>query len=130
MGEHTERDETDGHHTETGARAPARMADDRLYRALAATPRRRILSYLVEHEDSTVDELASMLVGWDTTERGGMADGNDYQRMTTELCHTHLPMLVDAELVTYDRERGTVAIEDLEAAITDLIALSISAERE
>ena len=113
----------------TGRRAPG-LEDDRLYRALASRPRRRLLYYLSDIERATVDELADVLVGWETSQRGGMATEAARDRTETELRHSHLPTLADAGLVTYDRQTGRVECAPLDTAVSDLLTRSVAAETE
>jgi DNA-binding transcriptional ArsR family regulator len=112
-----------------GTDAPSRLADDQFYRALAATPRRRLLSVLLDGEERTVDELATVLAGWDATDSGGMATPEDHERVAVELVHAHLPLLDDAGLVAHDRDDDTVSLEGVEPAVDDLIRRSVEAER-
>jgi DNA-binding transcriptional ArsR family regulator len=105
------------------------LADDRFYRALASTRRRRLLSFVIEHTDSTVDELATVLAGWETTETGGMATVEDHDRVTLELVHSHLPLLEALGLVEYDADTGVVRVEDVDPVVEELITMSIEAEQ-
>lgn len=104
------------------------LADDALYRVLAARPRRRLLHYLRDAEASTVDELAAVLVGWDRTEQGGMATEEEYRRMVISLQHTHLPALADAGLVEYDTDTGAVRAVPLDSPVAELLAHSVMSE--
>ena len=105
------------------------LADDQFYRALASARRRRLLSFVIEHSESTVDELATVLAGWETTETGAMATAEDHDRITLELVHSHLPMLEDLGLVEYDADTEVVRVEDVDAVVEDLITRSIEAEQ-
>lgn len=86
------------------------MPKDDVYRALAVAPRRRLLAYLLEHETERLDDLAAMLVGWETTETGGVADDEAFRRMRIALAHSHIPMLADVGLVEYEQSTGTVTL--------------------
>lgn len=101
------------------------LSDDRLYRAFASTPRRRLLWILLEGGESTVDELATVLAGWDATDRGTMRTGEDRKRVVVELAHVHLPLLADVGLIAYDRDSGTVRIEPIDPLVRDLIRRSV-----
>jgi DNA-binding transcriptional ArsR family regulator len=105
------------------------LSSDRFYRCLAAAERRRLLAFLLVHRESTVEELATVLAGWHATESGTMATRDDHERVVSRLHHRHLPLLVDAGLVTRGREDGTVAIEALDPAVAELVELSIETER-
>ena len=125
-------DEREGHsRTEEVAEADVTpwLADDQFYRALASARRRRLLSFVIEHADSTVDELATVLAGWETTETGTMATDEDHDQLRLELMHVHLPLLEDLGLVEYDADTGVVRVDDVDAAVEDLITRSIEAEQ-
>ena len=108
--------------------APPRLADDSFYRALADRRRRRLLSVLLDQEQRTVEELATVITGWDTTDTGGMATPEDRDAVLTSLIHVHLPLLAAAGLIEYDRAQGRVQLESLEPAVDALITRSIEAE--
>lgn len=107
----------------------SRLADDQLYRVLAARTRRRLLYYQLEAEESTVDELAEVLVGWEADETGGMGTTDDYKQLVTRLRHAHLPALADAGFVQYDDATGRVTLGEIDDSISDLIERSIAAEK-
>jgi len=119
--------------TEAATRGPKRSAmpelsDDRLYQALSAGRRRRLLYMLLVEESSTVGKLATVLAGWTATESEDAVTSNDYERILTELDHVHLPVLDDAGLVSYDRENGTVEIAPVDDAVAELISRSVESE--
>lgn len=105
------------------------LADDRLYRSIAARPRRRLLYYLLDTGETTVRELAEVLVGWDATEAGELATTEDYERMVASLKHSHLPALADAALVTYDAVEGAVRVGEIPDSVRNLLERSIAAEQ-
>lgn len=105
-------------------RAP-RLSDDRLYRALASTRRRRLLYLLLERDECTVEEAATLLIGWDATETGEMATADERERVAVTLQHVHLPLLADAGLVEYYPQSGTIGIESLDPVVEDLIRRSV-----
>lgn len=117
-----------GETEDASATAPGRLAENRFYRAMAARPRRWILYHVLEREGSTVDELATVLAGWNAVDRGTMASSDDRQRWAVELHHVHLPVLAEADLVRYDRETATVDPAPLDAGVTDLVRQSVVAE--
>lgn len=108
---------------------PARLAEDQFYRALASSHRRRLLYYLRETDESTVEELASVLSGWEATTTGTMHTRSDRSAIRLQLLHNHLPLLADAELIDYDSDTGTVQLESLHRGVTDVIERSVEAER-
>lgn len=107
---------------------PSLFADDEFYSALASRTRRRALAYLLERGEFTVDELSEALCGWEAAP-GEPVSSDRYREHRIVLDHKHLPRLVDAGLVTYDRSDGRVAPTDLDERIGDLVRLSLEAER-
>ena len=107
-----------------------RLSDDDLYRALASTQRRRTLYILLVQDATTLDNLATVLAGWEATEAGMMRGSGDYQRIRTELHHRDLPALEDAGLVEYDHATDTVTLEPLTDDVASLIARSVESEQQ
>jgi DNA-binding transcriptional ArsR family regulator len=114
---------------ESGSGNAPRLSDDRLYRALASTQRRRLLCFLLETGETTVDELATVLTGWTAAEQGTMGTTEDREQLHMALRHIHLPLLADVGLVAYDRQHGTVDIEPLVPAVSELIRESVDREQ-
>lgn len=108
---------------------PPRLAEDRFYRALTSPHRRRLLYYLLEHEERTVEELASVLSGWEATTTGTMYTSADRSAIRLQLLHSHLPELADAGLIEYDSNGGTVRLESLHPRVAQVIRQSVEAER-
>lgn len=105
------------------------LCDDRLYRALASTRRRRLLYVLLVEEECRVEKLATVLAGWDATETGTMTTADARQEILVELVHAHLPRLAEDGLVAHDRENDTVRIEPLDESVVDLISQSVESEQ-
>ncbi|WP_458189529.1 DUF7344 domain-containing protein [Haladaptatus sp. NG-WS-4] len=95
--------------------------DNRTYRAVARTPRRYTLYVLLEWDEVSVDELADILTGWLHATEYRMATPADRDQVVTELHQTHLPLLETAELVVYNRRRGTVALADFSPPLVRLL---------
>lgn len=104
--------------------APAVFASDEFYRALTAAPRRRILFHLLEHEQSTIEELADLLYGWELR----TDEHSTYDGVRAQLYHTHLPRLAASDLVAFDSETGHVECLDVPEAVRILVHKSIAAE--
>lgn len=112
------------------ARAPGEpglLATDEFYRALADESRRRVVACLLDREESTVDELAELLCGWEATD-GTMVSPDRYEEIRIELYHNHLPCLDDAGLVSYDRSAGVVEPEPIPKLVERLVRHSVGAE--
>lgn len=110
------------------AETAPQLSDDELYGALRATRRRRLLYLLLIEEEATLDRIATVLAGWDATERGTMVTPDEREQIMDELQHCHLPRLVEAGFVTVDRERETVQLRPLDDAVIDLICQSVESE--
>lgn len=104
---------------------PAGTFDDVIFRALASRERRRLLSLLLEEEERDVEELATLLLGWDATASGTASDPEDRRRTALRLRHSHLPKLDDAGLIDHDPDRGTVRLASLDPATVELIERSV-----
>jgi len=97
---------------------------------LLANARRRGVLYAVKRDGAaTVEELAERIAAWQggAVARQNGADGRQGEDdsspaagdespspadVRTSLLHVHLPKLVDADVVDYDREEGTVELAD------------------
>ncbi|WP_324662663.1 DUF7344 domain-containing protein [Haloarcula sediminis] len=108
---------------------PSRFADDELYRALSSRRRRRVLAFLLDKPECSLDELATVLAGWESTDTGGMSTPDDRERIQLDLHHMQLPLLAESGLVVYDRAQGAVTIETLDPDVRALIRRSVEAER-
>ena len=102
--------------------------DDEIYRALGSRERRRLLHLLLDEEERTVEELATLLLGWDVTVSETVGDPDDRLRPILRLEHVHLPILDEIGLVSYDPDRGTVRAEQLDAATVELIERGVDTE--
>ncbi|AGN00436.1 hypothetical protein L593_02425 [Salinarchaeum sp. Harcht-Bsk1] len=113
---------------EMGSSSSSRISDDRIFRALASKQRRRLLSYLLDGEVRTVEELATALTGWQASESGSMQTAADREQVRIELFHSHLPLLDEVGLIAYDRDRDVVRIESLDPVVEELLAGRFSTE--
>ncbi len=76
-----------------------------LYHVLSSSRRRAILRYLKENPGPVaVDTLASVLA----REGRGSAPGDDPERLRMAFEHMEFPVLADAALVEFDRQRQSV----------------------
>jgi DNA-binding transcriptional ArsR family regulator len=118
---------TDDHSGTAEARAGSSESfGQQFYRVLASQERRRLLSLLLDGEERCVEEVATLLVGWDASTTGTAKGPTDRERAHLRLVHAHLPMLEEAGLVTYDPERGTVRMESLAAETIDRLERSVA----
>ncbi|WP_229110938.1 DUF7344 domain-containing protein [Halapricum desulfuricans] len=107
----------------------SRLSEDRFYDALSSVQRRRVLYHLLEEGETPIEELATVLTGWEATQRGTMSTPADHTKHHLALHHIHLPLLVEAGLVAWDRESGAVTPESLEPLVRDIVRRSVEASR-
>jgi len=82
---------------------------DTVVAALANHRRRAVLTYLQQAQSgtATIEELASFVTEHED-EQSSTPPDTDEQNVTVSLHHAHLPKLADADLITYDPDRGRV----------------------
>lgn len=95
------------------------------YRVLASRERRRILSLLLDGEERSVGDVATLLVSWDGATTGTAKEPEDRERAHLRLVHAHLPMLEEAGLVMYDPEHGTVRMAPLDTDAVEYLERSV-----
>jgi DNA-binding transcriptional ArsR family regulator len=123
------RDHSDSRADDTGSRTTAAgLADDQLYRGLAATERRRVLYSLLTVGPATAEQLATVLAGWRASDRGRLVTADQREELLTELVHIHLPLLEEAGLVVRERTSSDIEIATLDPAVMRLVRDSIAAE--
>ena len=114
----------DGSRTADTRAEPPERSCRQFYRALASRERRRLLALLLDCEERSVEDVATLLVGCDA--RTGTIEGPERRERTLlRLVHAHLPMLQEAGLVTYNPERGTVRVESLAPETVEYIERSL-----
>jgi len=121
--------DTDRNYPGSGSDSGPELSDDRLYRALASTQRRRLLYLLLDERECPVETLATLLTGWVARDAGETKTAGDRKRIRLTLEHVHLPLLAETGLVSYDRQNGSVAIGSVSPAVEDLISQSVESER-
>lgn len=80
----------------------------RVFAALANRRRRYVLYYLRDHDHAQIDELAVQIAAWEHDILEAEVSGEDVDRISTDLVHSHLPKLEEYGLVEYDRRSDTV----------------------
>jgi DNA-binding transcriptional ArsR family regulator len=101
------------------------LADGDLYPALTNETRRRLLYYLTATPETTVENITTVLVGWEVADEGSMATPADHERLRTVLEHVHLPVLAERGLIEYDRDSGTVAAGGVDESVVWLLEQSV-----
>lgn len=95
-------------------------ATDVLFDVLGDQTRRRLLWYLLDESSASVDELTDVLVGWELA-GSWVVDTDRRGRIAASLHHVHLPKLVAAGLVDYDRDAGTVSLASLAPSVAEMV---------
>lgn len=95
---------------------------DEFYRLLSSSPRRRILYFLEEHAEASVEELSDVLVGWKAVDDGAPVVGRkERNRIRITLHHVHLPMLDSVGLLNYDGAAREASIEPLPEPLSEIL---------
>lgn len=102
---------------------PAAVPDD-VYRALAQSERRQLLSYLLDEQAVTLDQATDIIVGWKVTDEGAVG-ANERERIRGALHHIHLPLLEEVGLVSYDRERKEIQLSSLTEPVRGVIESAV-----
>lgn len=84
------------------------LSIDQLLDVLASNYRRRIVRQLSDGSASTLDSLVTSITGARMDDRS-MGEAPDYESTRIALCHSHLPKLVDSDVIAFDRETETIA---------------------
>lgn len=106
---------------------PAAVPDD-VYRALAQSERRQVLSYLLEEQAVTLDEATTIVVGWKVTDEGAVGP-DERERIRGALHHIHLPLLEEVGLVTYDRESKEIRLSSLTEPVRGVLQSAVRDHR-
>ena len=102
--------------------ASHQLSVDTVCDLLVDEQRRLLLQYLHQQTRSCqVEELGDHLMT-KYTEVDSSQSGSERQRITLSLHHVHLPKLVDASLVTWDSNDGTVSLTERgELVVSELL---------
>ena len=81
---------------------------DEVLECLTSSRRRSILYHMQDNEVEDIDELATQVAAWEDAVAPEKVTADNRKRVETQLVHTHLPKLADAQFVEYDRRSDTV----------------------
>jgi len=85
-------------------------SDTDVYRVLADEHRQRLLRFLDTVDESTIDELATVLSGWPATQENATVTETEYARAAIRVRHVHVPILDSAGLIDVTGE--TISLTD------------------
>lgn len=90
---------------------------------LLGNHRRRYMLYYLSRKVGAVslEEVAEGIAL-----REGEPTRNRFERICTGLHHTHLPMLVDASVVRYDRDAGTITLLEAASQLDTFLELAMA----
>ncbi|MCU4741761.1 hypothetical protein OB955_17670 [Halobacteria archaeon AArc-m2/3/4] len=103
------------------------VSDD-VFTAMQHRDRRYTLYFLLEHDGTSVDELADVVTGWTHVGEYGMVGRADWTRVYTALLHQHLPMMESAGLLVFDREGGVIDRTEWSPSLVRIVRLAHNAE--
>ena len=96
---------------------------DEFFAVFANYRRRCALHYLREEGRATLGGIARQIAAWERKWRSEPDLEAFVDRIETELYHTHLPRLREADLVAYDRPSATVVYHDPPDIVSALLDL-------
>ncbi|WP_135830388.1 DUF7344 domain-containing protein [Halorussus halobius] len=104
---------------------------DATFEVLADERRRLALHYLRDRGSADVDELATVVSGWTRARRAEAETVTPGEReaVRIDLHHVHLPRLVDAGVVDYDRDAGVARLGEPSDLLVTVLDRSLADER-
>lgn len=94
-----------------GSSRSERLSDDEMFDVLYNSRRRAVLTYLFEHDGtSTVGEMAEHIAAAENETTVQQLSSYERKRVYVGLYQNHLPMMDDAGVLEYDKNRGTVQL--------------------
>ncbi|MFB6130536.1 MAG: ArsR family transcriptional regulator [Salinigranum sp.] len=86
------------------------LAKDEIFGVLKNRRRRRIIEYLLTHEEgATRSEIAEHIAALENDVDVSLLSSSERKRVYVSLYQTHLPKLAETGLIEYDRDRGHVS---------------------
>jgi hypothetical protein len=89
------------------------LSKDTIFSTLSNQRRRHVLHYMKHNEGPVrIRDLAEQIAAWENGIEVQEISYKQRKRVYTSLHQTHLPKLDDVGIVSYDRNRGTITLED------------------
>ena len=101
---------------------------DRIFDVLSNHRRRRVLQYLERNEQALVAELAEHIAAIENKKAITALSSQERKRVYIALYQSHLPKMAMADIVQYDKDRGTVKLADAAGELCSLLAIYESTE--
>lgn len=91
---------------------PILLSKDVIFDLLRNQRRRRALSYLREHETSTISDLAEHVAAQENNKDIRNLTSTERKRVYVGLYQCHLPRMSDAGVINFNQARGTIAVRE------------------
>lgn len=113
MGAKTQLRESDSAEIEDQAESTT-IARDQIFEVLSNERRQRVLRYLSQHNDRSVElrELVDHVAALENDTSIDQLDSRARKSVYTALRQSHLPKLADRNVIEYDRRRGQAELTD------------------
>lgn len=103
---------------------------DEVLDCLTSSKRRILLYYLQDNDIADVDELVDQVAAREEDVSPEEVTADHRQRVETQLVHTHLPKLADAQFIEYDRRSSTVRYTEPPSLLRTILRLLARVEGE
>lgn len=98
---------------EASTERPRGLPQDVVFGLLSAERRRRLLVFLDEIDgETTLNEAAEVIAAEENDVAVSELTSDQRKRVYVGLYQSHLPKLADAAVIEYDRDRGTIALNE------------------
>ncbi len=88
---------------------PSELSKDIIFGLLSVKRRRRVLNYLTDtNGHTTLSDLAEYIAAQEHDTEIRLLDSQQRKRVYVALYQCHLPKLDDADVIEFDRSRGTI----------------------
>jgi energy-converting hydrogenase Eha subunit C len=103
------------------------LSQDLVYDILSS-PRRRYVLYYLRQMDEPIEltALAEQVAAWENETTPDSLTDQERKRVYVSLYQTHIPKLDDADIVSYDKDEGTVELANKATTIDEYLQRSSS----
>lgn len=92
-----------------GPQSRAGLSQETAFRILSAKRRRYVLHYLLQKDGQvTLKDLSTQIAAWENDTLRDAVTYKERMRVYTALKQSHLPKMVESNLVTFDEERSVI----------------------
>jgi DNA-binding transcriptional ArsR family regulator len=85
------------------------VTEEEIFTTLSNQRRRYVVHALDDESEADIGSLAEQVAAWEYDVDVGELSHDERKRVYTSLQQNHLPKMDDAEIVEFDKDRGTVA---------------------